>query len=109
MKKNIIVIFAILIGNLFAFAQRHEIGIQLGTSNLVGDIGKTKYLNPFPNNLDNISNEGIPFYGAIMYRMNFNPYQSLDLDLHIIMFSLMINTLKNIIDKIEDILSEFSL
>ena len=77
MKKNIIVIFAILIGNLFAFAQRHEIGIQLGTSNLVGDIGKTKYLNPFPNNLDNISNEGIPFYGAIMYRMNLNPYQSL--------------------------------
>ena len=75
MKKNIIVIFAILIGNLFAFAQRHEIGIQLGTSNLVGDIGKTKYLNPFPNNLDNISNEGI--YGAIMYRMNLNPYQSL--------------------------------
>ena len=77
MKKNIIVIFAILIGNLFAFAQRHEIGIQLGTSNLVGDIGKTKYLNPFPNNLDNISNEGISFYGAIMYRMNLNPYQSL--------------------------------
>ena len=77
MKKNIIVIFAILIGNLFAFAQRHEIGIQLGTSNLVGDIGKTKYLNPFPNNLDNISNEGIPFYAALMYRMNFNPYQSL--------------------------------
>ena len=64
-------------GNLFAFAQRHEIGIQLGTSNLVGDIGKTKYLNPMPNNLDNISNEGIPFYAAIMYRMNFNPYQSL--------------------------------
>jgi hypothetical protein len=77
MKRNIIVFFAILMGNLFAFAQRHEIGIQLGTSNLVGDIGKTKYLNPFPNNLDNISNEGIPFYGAIMYRMNFNPYQSL--------------------------------
>ena len=77
MKKNIIVIFAILIGNLFAFAQRHEIGIQLGTSNLVGDIGKTKYLNPFPNNMDNISNDGIPFYAALMYRMNFNPYQSL--------------------------------
>ena len=77
MKKNIIVIFAILIGNLFAYAQRHEIGIQLGTSNLVGDIGKTKYLNPLPYNLDNISNEGIPFYGAIMYRMNLNPYQSL--------------------------------
>jgi hypothetical protein len=44
MKRNIIVIFAILIGNLFAFAQRHEIGIQLGTSNLVGDIGKPNTL-----------------------------------------------------------------
>ncbi len=64
-------------GNLFAFAQRHEIGIQLGTSNLVGDIGKTKYLNPFPNNMNNISNDGLPFYAALMYRMNFNPYQSL--------------------------------
>lgn len=64
-------------GNLFAFAQRHEIGIQLGTSNLVGDIGKTKYLNPFPNNMNNISNDGLPFYAAFMYRMNFNPYQSL--------------------------------
>lgn len=77
MKKNTYVIIALFLGSLFAFAQRHEIGVQLGTSNLVGDIGKTKYLNPFPNNLDNISNEGIPFYAAIMYRMNFNPYQSL--------------------------------
>ena len=79
MKKNIIVIFAILIGNLFAFAQRHEIGIQLGTSNLVGDIGKTNYINPFltKRGYNNISNEGIPFYAALMYRMNLNPYQSL--------------------------------
>lgn len=64
-------------GCLFVFAQRHEIGVQFGTSNLVGDIGKTKYINPIPNNLNNISNDGIPFYAAIMYRMNFNPYQSL--------------------------------
>lgn len=77
MKKNILVFFAILMGNVFALAQRHEIGIQVGTSNLVGDIGKTKYLNPFPNNIDNISNDGVPFYAAFMYRMNFNPYQSL--------------------------------
>ena len=79
MKKNIIVIFAILIGNLFAFAQRHEIGIQLGASNLVGDIGKTNYINPFltKRGYNNISNEGIPFYAALMYRMNLNPYQSL--------------------------------
>ena len=71
MKRKTLVIIALFFINLFAHAQRHEIGIQLGTSNLTGDIGKTKYINPFPN-----SNEGIPFYGAIMYRMNFNPYQS---------------------------------
>ena len=76
MKKNRYLFIAIFLGSLFAFAQRHEIGIQLGTSNLVGDIGKTNYINPKPNHLSNLANEGIPFYGAIMYRMNFNPYQS---------------------------------
>lgn len=76
MKRKTLVIIAFFFINLFAHAQRHEIGIQLGTSNLTGDIGKTKYINPFPNSINNLSNEGIPFYGAIMYRMNFNPYQS---------------------------------
>ena len=76
MKRKTLVIIALFFINLFAHAQRHEIGIQLGTSNLTGDIGKTKYINPFPNSINNLANEGIPFYGAIMYRMNFNPYQS---------------------------------
>lgn len=76
MKRKTLVIIALFFINLFAHAQRHEIGIQLGTSNLTGDIGKTKYINPFPNSVNNLANEGIPFYGAIMYRMNFNPYQS---------------------------------
>ncbi|MEZ7527668.1 DUF6089 family protein [Cloacibacterium normanense] len=76
MKRKTLVIIAFFFINLFAHAQRHEIGIQLGTSNLTGDIGKTKYINPFPNSINNLANEGIPFYGAIMYRMNFNPYQS---------------------------------
>ena len=76
MKRKTLVIIALFFINLFAHAQRHEIGIQLGTSNLTGDIGKTKYINPFPNSIKNLANEGIPFYGAIMYRMNFNPYQS---------------------------------
>lgn len=76
MKRKTLVIIVLFFINLFAHAQRHEIGIQLGTSNLTGDIGKTKYINPFPNNINNLANEGIPFYGAIMYRMNFNPYQS---------------------------------
>ena len=77
MKKKTIVFFAILLGSLFAYAQRHEIGIQFGTSNLVGDVGKTNYINPLSNNLNNIANEGIPFYASLMYRLNFNPYQSI--------------------------------
>lgn len=76
MRKNIYIILAILLGNLFALAQRHEIGLQLGTSNLVGDIGKTSYINPLPGKSYNISSEGIPFYASLMYKMNFNPYQS---------------------------------
>lgn len=76
MKRKTLVIIALFFINLFAHAQRHEIGIQLGTSNLTGDVGKTKYINPFPNSINDLANEGIPFYGAIMYRMNFNPYQS---------------------------------
>lgn len=56
------------------FGQRHEIGVQVGTSSLVGDIGRTNYIQkPI---LDNIAEYGIPFYGGILYRMNFNPYQT---------------------------------
>jgi len=76
MKRKTLVIIILFFFSFLANAQRHEIGIQLGTSNLTGDIGKTKYINPFPNSINNLANEGIPFYGAIMYRMNFNPYQS---------------------------------
>lgn len=76
MKKKSIVFFALFIGNLFVYAQRHEVGIQLGASNLVGDVGKTNYINPLPYNFSDISNSGIPFYASFMYRLNFNPYQS---------------------------------
>ena len=61
-------------------AQRHELGIKLGMSNLVGDIGRTNYFlqKPFGTKF---SDYGIPFYGGIMYRMNFNPYQTVRFDL----------------------------
>ncbi len=60
-------------------AQRHEIGVQLGTSNLVGDIGRTAYVLQRP--VGSISDMGLPFYGGLMYRMNFNPYQTVRLNL----------------------------
>ena len=75
MKRKTLVIIALFFINLFAHAQRHEIGIQLGTSNLTGDIGKTKYINPLPDG-SSFAKDKLPLYGAIMYRMNFNPYQS---------------------------------
>ena len=60
--------------------QRHEIGLQMGMSNLVGDIGRTNYVLQRPV-LSNIADYGIPFYGAILYRMNFNPYQTVRLNI----------------------------
>ena len=60
-------------------AQRHELGVRFGISSLVGDIGRTNYLLQAP--LDNISQNGLPLYGGMIYRMNFNPHQTLRFDL----------------------------
>ncbi|QDP85019.1 hypothetical protein FNJ88_05395 [Chryseobacterium sp. SNU WT5] len=60
--------------------QRHEIGVQLGMSNLVGDIGRTNYVLQKPA-LSNLSQYGVPLYAGILYRMNFNPYQTVRLNI----------------------------
>ncbi len=70
-------LFVFLFG--FTSGQRHEVGLQLGASNLVGDIGRTNYL--FQKPFGDTSNFGIPFYGGVLYRMNFNPYQTLRFNL----------------------------
>lgn len=80
MKKRLTYTFIALFCFLgFANAQRHEIGVQLGMSNLVGDIGRTNYILQKP--LGNVSDNGLPFYGGLLYRMNFNPYQTIRLNL----------------------------
>ncbi len=58
-------------------AQRHEIGVQLGLSSLVGDIGRTNYIfqKPILNNEARLG--GLPINVGVLYRMNFNPYQTL--------------------------------
>ena len=63
-----------------AHAQRHEVGVQLGMSNLVGDIGRTSYIMQ-PMITGNFAQFGVPFYGGLLYRMNFNPYQTLRFNL----------------------------
>lgn len=79
-NKLIYSFFAIILMVGFYKGQRHEIGVQLGMSNLVGDIGKTNYILQKPV-LSNIADYGIPFYGGILYRMNFNPYQTVRLNI----------------------------
>lgn len=69
-----------LAANCSLQAQRHEIGIQVGTSYLVGDIGRTNYILQKPI-LENVSRLGIPVNIGLVYRMNFNPYQTLRFNL----------------------------
>ena len=45
MKKSLIVFFCLLFQNYLS-AQIHEIGVFLGGSNYIGDVGKTNYINP---------------------------------------------------------------
>lgn len=78
--KRIIGLFLLFFGFANLSAQRHEIGLKAGMSNLVGDIGRTNYILQKPFNRS-ISEHGIPFYGGLIYRRNFNPYQSVRLDL----------------------------
>lgn len=78
-KKLLFSLFLMVCAAAGADAQRHEVGIRFGTSNLVGDIGKTNYLLQTPDT-GNISQMGIPAYGGLIYRMNFNPYQTLRFD-----------------------------
>lgn len=77
MKKNFIYSLLLLLFLSASYnGQRHEVGVQLGMSNLVGDIGRTNYVLQRPA-LGNISDYGIPVYASVLYRMNFNPYQTL--------------------------------
>lgn len=61
-------------------AQRHEIGVKAGMTNLVGDIGQTEFILQQPMSLSNLSENGLPAYIGGLYRMNFNPYQTLRFD-----------------------------
>lgn len=73
--------FFLLVGLLSSSgiqAQRHELGVRFGMSNLVGDIGRTNYLLQGP--ISPVADFGLPLYGGIIYRLNFNPYQTLRFD-----------------------------
>ncbi|WP_018675247.1 DUF6089 family protein [Riemerella columbina] len=81
MKAKLFSLLFLLFSLTFSFSQRHELGVQLGASNLVGDIGRNQYTLQKPLNLARISEFGVPFYMGVLYRMNFNPYQTIRFNL----------------------------
>ena len=62
-----------------SFGQKHELGVFLGHPNIIGDIGKTNYIQPFPNSFQG---NRIGHTLGILYRFNLNPQQSLRLNLN---------------------------
>lgn len=78
MKKKFTLGLGIFLSALFiAKAQRHEVGLVLGMPNIVGDIGRTNYFLP---KLDSPHNLSMPYHVGLNYRMNFNPQQTVRLD-----------------------------
>lgn len=77
--KHYFIILILLCFGVGAQAQRYEIGGQVGGSNLVGDIGRTNYLYPIPQG--KVTTRAYPIYLNFLFKMNFNPYQSLRLNI----------------------------
>ncbi|MFY7671911.1 DUF6089 family protein [Tenacibaculum sp. MEBiC06402] len=59
MRRFILILFTILTTS--SYSQIHEVGIFLGGSNFIGDIGRTNYV--FPNKIA----------GGLVYKYNLNP------------------------------------
>ncbi len=57
-------------------AQRHELGISLGEANVIGDIGRSDYIQLFPMNTSSV-----PISIGLLYRLNVNNRQSLRFNL----------------------------
>lgn len=75
MKKYFVISFWLLCLH-HTFAQRHEIGVRAGIGNLVGDIGKTNFIQKPSGDITNT-----PISMGISYKRNFNPYQGVKLSL----------------------------
>src|SRR5690606_1663105 len=76
MKNLLIVIFGLSFS--LSIAQRHEVGIFAGGANVIGDIGRSNYINPMPvsYNSDKITDK-LPLAMGLLYRFNFNPHMGL--------------------------------
>ena len=75
MKKYLISGLVVLCAGL-SFAQRHEIGVKLGTVSVYGD-ANTKFFQIAPDN--SLDRKTLPFTGSIFYKRNLNYYQGIKL------------------------------
>ncbi|MXV38572.1 hypothetical protein GO491_07780 [Flavobacteriaceae bacterium Ap0902] len=62
--------------------QKHEVGVFLGSSNGITDIGGTEYVRPFPKEDGTTEFPALPINVGLLYRFNLNPQQSLRFNLH---------------------------
>ena len=76
MSKLFTLMMLLFIGGS-SFAQRHELGIRVGGTALVGDIGKTNYL-PTSVSIHKISEYGI-HWGSISYECESLPDYTIQL------------------------------
>lgn len=77
MNKRVIFFFAAFLFFATLQAQKHEIGIQAGGSNLSADIGMAEYINPVPQHRRTLATDNIPLYVALSYKYSFNPFQGI--------------------------------
>lgn len=73
MRRLFLFVF-ILCTSQMIFAQRHELGIFAGGANVIGDIGKANYINPFPTKTEPTGKIFLPISIGGLYRFNINPY-----------------------------------
>lgn len=79
MRNLLFLTFGLLFS--LSYAQRHEIGVFIGGSNVIGDIGKSNYINPTPVSYFTDERIGrVPFALGGIYRFNFNPYMGFRLN-----------------------------
>ncbi len=77
MKKFFLLAIIMIISNFMPVsAQKHELGISLGEANIIGDIGRSDYIQLFPMSMDRL-----PISIGALYRFNLNNRQSLRFNL----------------------------
>jgi hypothetical protein len=72
MRRLFLFVFTICLSQII-FAQRHEIGVFAGGANVIGDVGKSTYINPFPTRTEKGGKLFFPISIGGLYRFNINP------------------------------------